>query len=203
LTQKAYKDRVEEIVNTPVYELDQDFWEQIKTPYIEELINIKNNCEEVLQNSFMADYSEVNEFLKTLEAAIYDFTIEYIHKLFFDINPNLIRKFNKLFKKDEQDKNRDWRAIEENQIRELWKKCKAQIDELFNEFKYVKIPRAAQQGGTTDGGDLGKSASTLSRSMSIMYPRLLTEANLNSLKDKFNEHVEHALEEAIRKHVSI
>jgi hypothetical protein len=41
----------------------------------------------------------------------------------------------------------------------------------------------------------------LNRSLSIMYPRLLTEANLNSLKDKFNEHVEHVLEEAIRKHV--
>ena len=141
--------------------------------------------------------------MRTLESSIYDFTIEYIHKLFFDINPNLIRKFNKLFKKDEQEKNRDWRTIEENQIRELWKKCKAQVDELFNEFKYIKIPRASQQtvGGTTDGTDLGKSS--LNRSLSIMYPRLLTEANLNTLKDKFNEHVEHALEEAIRKHVSI
>ena len=64
-------------------------------------------------DSFKADYSEVNEFLRSLESAIYDYTIEYIHKLFFDINPNLIRKFNKLFKKDEQDKNRDWRAMEE------------------------------------------------------------------------------------------
>lgn len=41
LTQKAYKDRVEEIVNKPIYELDEDFWQQIKTPYIEELLSIK------------------------------------------------------------------------------------------------------------------------------------------------------------------
>lgn len=201
LTQKAYKDRVEEIVNGPIYELDSNFWEEIKKPYIEELMQIKISCESVLDSSFKADKYEISEFLQTLETSIYDFTVEYLRKLFFDINPNLIRKFNKLFKKDEQDKNRDWRAIEENQIRELWKKCKAETDELFNEFKYVKIPRGSQAlniHATTDGGP-----PSLNRSLSVMFPRLLTEANLNALKDKYNEHVEHILEEAIRKHVSL
>ena len=104
-----------------------------------------------------------------------------------------------MFKKDEQDKNRDWRAIEENQIRELWRTCKARVDELFHEFKYIKIPRVASQS-PADGDT--KTTPGLSRSLSIMYPRLLTEPNINGLKDKFNEHIEHVLEEAIRKHVS-
>jgi hypothetical protein len=192
---------VEEIVNGPIYELDSNFWEEIKKPYVDELLQIKLSCEAVLDSSFKADKFEITDFLQTLESAIYDFTVEYLRKLFFDINPNLIRKFNKMFKKDEQDKNRDWRTIEENQIRELWKKCKSETDELFNEFKYVKIPRgnqATQLHGTTDGGP-----PSLNRSLSIMFPRLLTEANLNALRDKFNEHVEHILEEAIRKHVRL
>jgi hypothetical protein len=36
---------VEEIVNGPIYELEADFWEKIKNPYVEELLAIKNNCE--------------------------------------------------------------------------------------------------------------------------------------------------------------
>ena len=36
-----------------------------------------------------------------------------------------------------------------------------------------------------------------------MYPRLMGEDEINRAKDKFNEDVDHALEEAIRKHVSI
>ena len=34
-----------------------------------------------------------------------------------------------------------------------------------------------------------------------MYARLLTEEDLNRVRDKFNEDVEQLLEEAIRKHV--
>lgn len=101
-------------MNNPIYELNSGFWDEIRKPYVEELIQIKINCEDLLEGSFKADHTEISEFLSTLENSIYDFTVEYLKKLFFDINPNLIRKFNKLFKKDDQDKNRDWRAIEEN-----------------------------------------------------------------------------------------
>jgi hypothetical protein len=53
-----------------------------------------------------------------------------------------LRKFNKLFKKDENGKNREWRDIEENKIRELHQKCKAQMEEVINDFKFIKLPKA-------------------------------------------------------------
>jgi len=36
-----------------------------------------------------------------------------------------------------------------------------------------------------------------------MYARLLTEQDLNKVRDKFNEDIDFVLEEAIRKHVTI
>ena len=54
-----------------------------------------------------------------------------------------MRKFNKLFKKDENGKNREWRDIEEGKIRDLWSKCRAQMAEVINEFKYIKLDKHA------------------------------------------------------------
>ena len=46
---------------------------------------------------------------------------------------------------------------------------------------------------------LGRSI--LGRSNSLMYSRLLTEDQINRVKDRFNEETDQVLEEAIRKHV--
>jgi hypothetical protein len=51
--------------------------------------------------------------METLEKTIYNFTTDYIKKIFRDINTNLSRKFNLMFKKEDGTKNRDWRAMEE------------------------------------------------------------------------------------------
>lgn len=48
-----------------------------------------------------------------------------------------------MFKKDENGKNRNWRDIEENQIRELHQKCKSQMEEVINHFKHIMLPKAA------------------------------------------------------------
>lgn len=48
-----------------------------------------------------------------------------------------------MFKKDEGHKNRDWRTLEETQIRELWGKFKNQMEDVINEFKFIKLPKAA------------------------------------------------------------
>lgn len=47
----------------------------------------------------------------------------------------------------------------------------------------------------------GNLAFSVNRSMSVMYVKLLSEEDLNKVKDKFNEDVELVLDEAIRKHV--
>ncbi len=113
LTQQAAKDNLEQIINGPIYELNPEFWEEIRTPYLKELQDLAYSCEQILQKSFKCDLNEVSEFMKNLDQTLHQFTVDYVRRLFRDINTNLLRKFNKIFKKDEQGKNREWRDIEE------------------------------------------------------------------------------------------
>lgn len=147
-----------------------------------------------------------------MEKEIHVFTTDYIKKLFTDINTNLLRRFNKFFKKEENGKPRDWPAIEEPKIRELFTKFKAEVSAIIEEFKYIKVkwdvvssPTPGQnknEGETQNGFDpMSLGRSILGRSNSLMYSRLLTEDQINRVKDRFNEETDQVLEEAIRKHV--
>ena len=80
---------------------------------MQELQDISANCEHVLSSGFKCDKDEIYAFYETLEKAIHSFSVDYVRRIFRDINTNLLRKFNKHFKKDEHGKNRDWRIIEE------------------------------------------------------------------------------------------
>ncbi len=83
------------------------------------------------------------------------------------------------------------------------------MDEVISHFKHIMLPKACLTF------ELGKSATpttpgggeyyqqSLRRSMTQMYDRLLTEQDINKVRDKFNEDTEYALEEAIRKHHNI
>ncbi|CDW88237.1 uncharacterized protein STYLEM_17355 [Stylonychia lemnae] len=194
LTLQAAKNNLEEIINAPIYELDGDFWEQIKKPFLNELRDLGSN------SGFRCDHEEIQDFLQNLEQTIHSNTVEIVKRLFRDINTNLLRKFNKLFKKDEAGKNREWRNIEEQKIRELHLKYKALMDDVISDFKYIKLPRAALTGAgdsnSTPGGGL-------QRSNTVMYARLLSEQDINKVRDKFSEDIDFVLEEAIRKHHNI
>lgn len=79
--------------------------------------------------------------MSTLDQNLYQHTTDYIGRLFRDINTNLLRRFNKDFKKDDSGKNREWKDIEEPKIRELWQKVRAQLLEVIASFKYVMLPK--------------------------------------------------------------
>lgn len=96
-----------------------------------------------------------------MEDSIYSFATEYIKRLFKDINTNLLRKFNALFKKDEAGKHRDWKTMEEGEIRELHAKCKLALEDIIKQFKFINIPKPGTRQpiekmtageGTTDFG---------------------------------------------------
>ena len=141
LTQQTAKDNLENILNKPIYDLDLDFWDQMREPYEKELTTMAENTAQLLRSGFSCDDKEIIEFMTTLDTNLHQHTSDYIRRLFRDINTNLLRRFNKDFKKDENGKNREWRDIEEPKIRELWQKVRAQMLEVINEFKYIKLPR--------------------------------------------------------------
>jgi hypothetical protein len=57
------------------------------------------------------------EFMQTFSEVLHTFAVDYIRRLFRDINTNLLRKFNNTFKKDSAGKNKVWSSIEEEEIR--------------------------------------------------------------------------------------
>lgn len=154
LTQQAAKDNLEQIINGPIYELNAEFWEEMRTPYLEELRDLAFNCQSVLKTGFHCNEFEVNEFMRTLDKTLHQFTSDYVRRLFRDINTNLLRKFNKIFKKDEAGKNRDWRDIEEGKIRDLWSKCRAQMHEVITHFKYICVPKSGLQDALNENGKI-------------------------------------------------
>jgi hypothetical protein len=97
----------------------------------------------VLRQGFHCEDIEILDFMKTLDQILHQFNTDYVRRLFRDINTNLLRKFNKCFKKDEAGKNREWRDIEEGPIRDLWAKCRKQMLEVISDFKFIKLPKTA------------------------------------------------------------
>jgi hypothetical protein len=171
---------------------------------------------QLLKSGFSCEDKEINDFMNTLDTNLNQHTSDYIRRLFRDINTNLLRRFNKDFKKDENGKNREWRDIEEPKIRELWQKIRANMLEVINEFKYIKLDRgilfnaiknmrASEQNSPDNFFDQSRSplAGSITRTLSTQYSRLLTEEDLNKVKDKFQEDTDFVLEEAIRKHHNV
>jgi len=94
--------------------------------------------------------------------------------------------------------------------------------EIISNFKYIQIPKntlvnSIQEAelrqdknhltpGFTPGGytsSLSPGALTMTKSFTSQYSRLLTEEDLNRVKDKFFEDTDCVLEDAIRKHHNV
>ena len=75
----------------------------------------------------------------------------YIVKLFKDINTNLLRKFNTLFKNNSSGQQNNWVAIEEDKIREMWSEHRAHLIKLTDKFKYIEIPLDLASSVTSSG----------------------------------------------------
>jgi len=76
------------------------------------------------------------------------------------------------------------------------------MEEVIANFKHIMLPKAAltfELNQPTPGGP----ETFMRRSMTQIYERLLSEQELNKVKDKFYEDIEFVLEEAIRKHHNI
>jgi hypothetical protein len=104
-------------------------------------------------------------------------------------------------------------VIEEPKIEELWAKCRSSVEHIFKDFKYIEIDFTFKRGGATPGGtprgdpqDIQledcKENNHMRRSGTMMYCKLLSEQDINKIKDKFYDDINNALEEAKRKHVS-
>ena len=74
-----------------------------------------------MSEGFNMSRDEVFEFLKQQEVRSYDFCVKEMKSAFSSSAPqSMLRKFNASFKKDENGKLREWNAMEESKIEELY-----------------------------------------------------------------------------------
>ena len=94
-------------------------------------------------DGFHCSADEEQAIVAHLDAQVYTNSVDYVKRLFRDINVNLLRKFTRLFKKVEGgERNREWRELPEDRIRELWHGCRTLMETVItSEFKYIKIPK--------------------------------------------------------------
>ena len=71
LTQQAAKDNLEQILNKPIYDLNNDFWELMRVPYVRELTEMATNSAQLLQNGFASQEKEIAEFMSTLDQSLF------------------------------------------------------------------------------------------------------------------------------------
>lgn len=222
LTIQASKDTMEELINYPIYKLNDNFWEEINSPIKNELALIVQNCRLILDQGFKARGEEIKEFVDGFLREMRKFTTDYVKKLFRDINTNLTRRFKEEFMNDERGTQRNWIAIEEQKIRELSNKAQESVLYATLNFKFIEIdyhdidklsgtaggdpsPGAETPGGdpqsfadVADANDKDEGAGMASPS--ILYDKLLSEQEINKVKDRFKDDVEEALDEAVKKH---
>ena len=77
-----------------------------------------------MNSSFEATSEERDDFFDDLEQKIFKFSQDFLKRTFRDINTNLMRKFKLIFEYDGEGKAREWRVLEEAQIREEWVRAK-------------------------------------------------------------------------------
>ena len=85
-------------------------------------------------------------------------------------------------------------------------KARESVVYVINRFKYIEIDYdEINRLSTSSDNDpqIIEGKPKMGRSATMMFDKLLSEVQINKVKDKFKQDVETALEEAIRKHVSI
>ena len=100
-------------MNQPIYDVKENFWDQINKEFAKEVNAVMTNCLMILSQGFHANFEEISEFKTQFTNEIRDFTKQYISKMFRDINTNVLRRFKTEFEKDENGQLRNWVAMEE------------------------------------------------------------------------------------------
>ena len=158
------------------------------------------------------------DFLADNEKNIYEFASQELQTAGMHVNTILLRKFNEMFKKDEKGQTREWRDIEggEQAILDLFKKCKANIDEIILSLKEIELPKFCTQPPDEPNsmiGDIKKLEEDddflvvptvpLRNKMSLTKRSTFSQDFINRVQEKFNEDADFSHEEAINRFKNI
>jgi len=187
-------DELEKKITAPIENLEDNFWSTINRDYVKCMRKHESDIKNMLVDGFRVSEDEYDVSIAKFEDEIYKHCKKIIIKTCSDLNSHLNRKFNSYFKKDEKGKNRHWKDISEERIKQLHEECYAQFDKVYDNFVYIELPNRVTM-----------SEPTMTSSGSIYRKKevLLSPEDITRIKDKFEDDCEHAFEEAMRLHHNI
>ena len=185
-------DELEKIVITPIENLEDEFWSKINSNYVKTLKAHESTIKDILVDGFLVNEDEYDLTIAKFEDEVYKNSKKLIIKTSNQLGSHLNRKFNSYFKKDDKGKNRSWKDISEEKIKELHDECFHQFDKVYDNFVYIELPHRATLDTPMMSGSIARKKDTL-----------LSPEDITKIKDKFEDDCEHALEEAMRLHHNI
>ena len=148
---KAGEDMIKEMVHSEIDQLADDMALRLKDGYVQKVEEFNSNLHDILRIGFCMTHEEVFDFLKMSEESAYDFIVKELKSTFANAAPqSLLRKFNSVFKKDENGKLREWNAMKEEEIEQLYKNTKQSFEGKFEQFKRVFFPQGITKMGVEE-----------------------------------------------------
>lgn len=163
----------------------------------------------------------ISEILQQQESEINTFAVDQLKQSFrLNSNPILLRKFNNLFKNDGKNMPREWPEIPEERIKEIFDKSKVQVTAVLDQFRLIDFPLGIAtyvcKAREENPADLDHQASVdlsvllssnvkmaKNRASSIAISRVLSEDDINRVKNQFEDDCTGTYDEAINRHVSL
>lgn len=197
--------------------------EILRDSYVKEVEEYNRSMQKVLREGFGMDGEEVFVFLNTSESNVHQSCCSELKSIFNNlVNQYLLRKFALGFKRDDQGNNRNWKEIEEPQIKELFDVNKKKAEDSIEGFKLIGFPKHitkteedsmeeefvdhSRQTSKFEANDHLETKTpedmNFKRKLSSVHFKVITEEEVTKVRDKFYEDIDFAYEEAIARHRS-
>lgn len=162
----------------------------------------------LLKQGFGMNAEERFNYLAGCETNVYQFCVTEMKQTFNSlVNQYLERKFSTGFKKDEAGNIRNWKEIEEPNIKDLFEVNKKRAQDSLEEFKLVGFPKHvtkseeesdledefAEESKFTAGAFMtpgNPENEVFRRKLSSVHFNIITESEINTVRTKFLEDIE-------------
>ena len=177
-------------ITYPIVNLEDNFSETIETQYKQTVTDNEKTFKDILEVGFQMKTGEYDDTVEELENKVYEDSIRMLRKTVSDLSTHIKRKFDEVFRKDSDNKPREWFKIEVDDIKSIWESSVKSMDKYFELFVEIAIPRQVSHHGQM----------TSRPSFDTSSDRILDDQQVQRSKDRFNDEANLALEDAIRSH---
>lgn len=132
---------MEDCLMKAIENFSNNFWIDLNNDYLNciacKMFPLKN----YLQIFYKFSNEEIVEYTAKIESEVYENLKKETNKRSKDIYSIAVELFRKKFWFEKDKIQRNWNRLEDDEIDILFKKCKSELNEIFENFKLFKIIR--------------------------------------------------------------